>query len=129
VLLVDDDPAMRALLSSAFEGAGYDVRTADNGRRALSLARAMVPDLVVTDIVMPEMEGIATIMALKRLRPRPRMIAISGQTAVRANNYLTWASALGADAVLPKPFRMTGLVKLAEEVLSGEDQALRKTGG
>lgn len=129
VLLVDDDPALLALLSSAFEDAGYAVRTADNGRRALALAHAVAPDLVVTDIVMPEMEGIATVMALKRLRPRPRVIAISGRTAVRANNYLAWASALGADAVLSKPFRMAGLVKLARDVLDREDKTFRKTGG
>ena len=129
VLLVDDDPALLALLSSAFEGAGYAVRTADNGRRAVALAGSVVPDLVVTDIVMPEMEGIGVVMELKKLRPRPRIIAISGQTNIRANNYLAWASALGADAVLPKPFRMAGLLKVAEGVLTRQPEAIRKVGG
>lgn len=117
VLLIDDDPVLLDLMTSAFRAAGYLVQTADNGRKGLELLDSYAPDLVVTDIVMPEMEGIGLIMALKRRARPPKVVAISGAGRLRFGDYLTWASHLGADEVLAKPFRVSELIGLVGRVI------------
>src|SRR5690349_10343406 len=78
VLLVDDDAALLMVLARAFARAGYATQTAENGRKALELLKTFQPELVVTDIVMPEMEGIGAIMAIKQMADPPKVIAMSG---------------------------------------------------
>src|SRR5438132_1632671 len=83
----------------------FDEVCAENGRRAVALLTPFRPDLLVTDLVMPEMDGIALIREAKRLRPDLGILAISaGGHYGRAANYLKWAAELGADEVLTKPF-------------------------
>jgi CheY-like chemotaxis protein len=72
---------------------------------------------VVTDIVMPNQEGIETIMQLKRLERPPRVIAISGGGRRGGQDFLQWARHLGADAILPKPFRTSELIEIARTLL------------
>jgi DNA-binding response OmpR family regulator len=120
VLLIDDDPDLLNLMSTAFTRAGWSVAAAKNGYVGGKLFKTHQPDLVVTDIVMPEREGIETIMDLKRAAAPPKIIAISGGGRLGGREFLTWAKALGADEVLRKPFQMSALVALAEEVL-GQD--------
>jgi DNA-binding response OmpR family regulator len=117
VLLIDDDAALLGLMAQAFTAAGYMTRTAENGRKGLLALDSYKPDLVVTDIVMPEMEGIGAILQIKR-RPRPpKIIAISGAGPGGRRDYLSWARHLGADEVLAKPFRMSQLLALADRIL------------
>jgi DNA-binding response OmpR family regulator len=117
VLLIDDDAALLGLMAQAFTAAGYMTRTAENGRKGLLALDSYQPDLVVTDIVMPEMEGIGAILQIKR-RPRPpKIIAISGAGPGGRRDYLSWAKHLGADEVLAKPFRMSQLLALADRIL------------
>jgi DNA-binding response OmpR family regulator len=117
VLLIDDDAALLGLMAQAFTAAGYMTRTAENGRKGLLALDSYKPDLVVTDIVMPEMEGIGAILQIKR-RPRPpKIIAISGAGPGGRRDYLSWAKHLGADEVLAKPFRMAQLLTLASRLL------------
>jgi CheY-like chemotaxis protein len=78
VLIIDDDPALPRLMSMAFEAAGYSTVSADNGRNGIRMASAHGPDLVVTDIVMPDIEGIGAIRAIKQAVRLPKVIAISG---------------------------------------------------
>ena len=125
VLLIDDDAALLTLMKSAFTSAGYTVEAADNGRKGLKALETYQPDLVVTDIVMPEMEGIGTIMAIKKKPRAPKVIAISGVGRLRDNDYLKWASHLGADEVLAKPFRMSELLRLSRRVI--ETQPIRNS--
>ena len=120
VLLVDDDPALLMVLARAFTRAGYITRTAENGRKALDLLKTYQPELVVTDIVMPEMEGNGVIRAIKQLADPPKVIAMSGTGAVSRRNYLNWAKHLGADEVLTKPFRLDEMLALAAR-LTGKD--------
>lgn len=113
VLLIDDDAVLLGLMADAFTAAGYMTLTAENGRKGLNILDSYEPDLVVTDIVMPEMEGIGAILQIRR-RPRPpKIIAISGAGAGGRRDYLSWARHLGADEVLAKPFRMSQIVALA----------------
>jgi DNA-binding response OmpR family regulator len=117
VLLIDDDQALLGLMAQAFTAAGYITRTAENGRKGLLALDSYRPDLVVTDIVMPEMEGIGAILQIKR-RPRPpKIIAISGAGPGGRRDYLSWAKHLGADEVLAKPFRMSQILALAGRIL------------
>jgi CheY-like chemotaxis protein len=122
VLVVEDDAKLLELMTSAFERAGFAVHGAENGRRAIQLLDRVGPDLLVTDIVMPEMEGIATMMGVRARRPDVAVIAISGGGAYgRGDTYLGWAGQLGADEVLSKPFRMSALIAAARGVLAGRN--------
>jgi len=118
VLIIDDDPIIRDLLTAAFDSAGYSTLSAENGRKGVGLLDSYAPDLVVTDIVMPELEGIGAIMAIKRRPSPPKVIAISGASQVRGPNYLKWAQHLGADEVLAKPFRMAEILGVSRRILN-----------
>src|SRR3954462_11886679 len=88
VLLVDDDADLLALMDAAFTRAGYATRTATNGRKALAVLKTYRCELVVTDIVMPEMEGIGAILEIKRHPNAPKVIAISGAGPGSRRDYL-----------------------------------------
>jgi DNA-binding response OmpR family regulator len=118
VLIIDDDVALLRLMSMAFQRAGFTTVAADNGRTGIRLARAHRPDLVVTDIVMPDIEGIGAIRAIKGARRPPKVIAISGAGRGRGMDYLSWAKHLGADEVLAKPFRMSELLEISQSVIA-----------
>lgn len=118
VLLVEDDPDLLMLLTAAFVREGFETHCARNGRLGVEMLKTLKPDLMVTDIVMPEMEGIGTIMEARRSAPHTKVIAISGGGHYgRSQNFLVWAHELGADEVLAKPFRMSSLIMAARVVL------------
>ncbi len=118
VLLVEDDPGLLTLLAAAFNREGYQTFCARNGRMGVQMLQRLKPDLMVTDIVMPEMEGIGAILEARRSTPDTKVIAISGGGQYgRSSNFLEWASELGADEVLAKPFRMSSLITAARVVL------------
>lgn len=132
VLVVDDDPDLLKLITTAFARAGFKAYSARNGRLAVQLVRALQPDLMVTDIVMPEKEGIATIIEVKAASPDTSVIAISGGGAYgRSGNFLQWAEELGADEVMAKPFPMSQLLTAARVVLGrkGAPNAARAATG
>jgi two-component system, cell cycle sensor histidine kinase and response regulator CckA len=101
LLIVDDDARVRGLLATLLESEGYSVSQASNGKEALARCHEALPDLVITDLVMPEQEGLETIHAICREWPHLPVIAISGAFG---GAYLDFAKKLGADAVLRKPF-------------------------
>lgn len=118
VLVVEDDPELLKLMTGAFARAGFKAYSARNGRLGVQLARSLKPDLMVTDIVMPEKEGIATIIEAKAASPETAVIAISGGGAYgRSDNFLQWAEQLGADEAMAKPFPMSQLLSAARLVL------------
>ena len=128
VLLIDDDAALLGLMAHAFGAAGYAIFTAENGRKGLLAVDSFKPDLVVTDIVMPEMEGIGAILQIKRKPNPPKIIAISGAGPGGRRDYLSWARHLGADEVLAKPFRMSQLVTLAGRLIDNYSNHLARRG-
>jgi DNA-binding response OmpR family regulator len=111
VLVIDDDHLVRYTLSKILQRNGYDVTTASDGKRAMAVFRDERPDVVITDIIMPEQEGIETILMIRAERPEVKIIAISGGARSYNIDYLNMAEALGADDVILKPFE-------AEELLS-----------
>ena len=118
ILVIDDDEAFRNVLRRMLLRAGHQVVEAPDGAAALgSLKRAMV-DLVITDIIMPNMEGIETIRAMRRDCPTLRIIAMSGGGRMRPEGYLEVARAFGAAQVLRKPFE-------AAQLFAAVDAALR----
>lgn len=119
VLVIDDDEMVRGLLARALKGARYEVIEAADGQEGLALARSHMPDLVVTDLVMPVQEGVETILTLRRERPRLPIIAISGGVT-NSRLYLDIAGKIGARHILPKPFTPKELLQLIEQVFAEE---------
>ena len=114
ILIIDDDRQMRRLLTRILARAGHTVREAENGRDGVALFEQQRPALVITDIVMPDMEGIETILSLRRDNPTLPIIAISGGSDPV---YLRAAASLGATAALRKPFSRHSLLDLVEGML------------
>lgn len=120
ILLVDDEPVILGLLGKMLCGAGHEIATAANGVEALKLARGTHFDLVITDLVMPEKEGIETIMDLHRETPTTKIIAMSGGGKGSAEDYMAPARLLGAARTLTKPFSEQELRDAVASVLSEE---------
>lgn len=111
ILVIDDDDRVRRLVTKILASDGHLVLTADNGLHGMTVFRQERPDVVVTDILMPEQEGMETILALRRENPSIKIIAMSGSTPeVGDLDFLKMAQMLGADGVLGKPFRAADLL-------------------
>lgn len=110
ILIIEDDFDLASIIRVALETCGYDVSIATNGRRALALQRARPADIVVTDIFMPEMDGIETIEALQKEFPRIPIIVMSAGAKAGQVDYLRVARMLGAAKCLRKPFDLADLI-------------------
>jgi CheY-like chemotaxis protein len=122
ILIVDDEDQMRALLRLMLEPAGHEVLDAANGKVALHLQKTMPADLVITDIIMPEMEGIELIRNIRKVTPHVKIIAISGGGKIDADLCLEIADKLGADRTLLKPFSKSDLLSVIGELFSEGDK-------
>lgn len=118
ILLIDDDDTLRDVLASALAHYGHVVRQAGNGVEGLKCYREQPADLVITDIVMPEKEGLDTIRDLRRDFPDARIIAMSGGLAHDPRLYLHMAEKFGAHAVLSKPFPLADLIRAVETAMA-----------
>jgi CheY-like chemotaxis protein len=119
ILVIDDELALRRVLRSILERAGHSVLDAPEGRRGMALWRREPTDVVVTDIFMPEMDGIEVLMEMKKVATKPKIIAMSGGGAKGLLDWRTTALALGADRVLEKPFDERTFLLFIQEVLAG----------
>jgi DNA-binding response OmpR family regulator len=104
ILLVEDENGLRELLRLNLTAMGYAVTEAANGKEALAKQESEPADLVLTDLVMPEKEGVETIGELRKQYPGVKIIAMSGGGRAVADNYLKIAKIMGADLVMAKPF-------------------------
>ena len=104
ILLIEDDDLLRGMLKDQLEELGHTVTEANDGKEGLAQQTRTPADLVLTDLIMPEKEGIETIMELRKKWPGVKIIAMSGGGRVTAANYLDIARRVGAGAVLNKPF-------------------------
>ncbi|GBC62334.1 response regulator [Desulfonema ishimotonii] len=118
ILIIDDEPQIRNMLKQMVERAGYDAEIAENGRDGLKLNAENPADLIITDIFMPEKEGIETIMALRKDHPDTKIIAISGGGCKGQVNYLKVAKSLGAMRTLNKPIERHRLLETIQELLA-----------
>ena len=122
ILIVDDEELVRLTLRQALEKERHELVDATNGEEALRLLRRRAVDLVITDIIMPEKEGIETIREIRQDYPETKIIAISGGGRMGNVDFLRMSQLLGADAILPKPFGPEELLKLVRRILAPEDQ-------
>lgn len=123
ILIVDDYEDIRDSLAAILEGEGCVVVTAQNGREAMKLLEKDKPDLVITDILMPEMDGLELIAEARKIIPEQKFMLISGGgtlfSASDGYDYLAVAKILtGVDTMLRKPFDPGELIKLAKELLA-----------
>jgi DNA-binding response OmpR family regulator len=118
VLVIDDDAGVRQTLTAILEDNGYEVMSAEDGRRGVAVFRSERPDLVITDIIMPEQEGIQTIIEMRKNAPDAKIIAISGGGRTANIDYLKIARALGATDALAKPFDPDVLLSAVAECLA-----------
>jgi DNA-binding response OmpR family regulator len=116
IVVIDDEPRYRRLIAQVLIAAGHEVRLAADGAEGLAMCLERTPELVITDIVMPRMEGIETILQISRQRPGVAVLAISG--AEPASVYLRAATALGAAGSLPKPFTVEQLLAAVNGLLT-----------
>jgi CheY-like chemotaxis protein len=118
ILVVEDDDITRDVLHRMLEQAGYEVEDATDGNTGLKAYVRQRHDLILTDIVMPDSEGLEMIRAIRRLDSSARIIAISGGYSGRADDYLTTARTLGATKILAKPFSAEVVLSAVAEVLA-----------
>ena len=124
ILVVEDDMLMREVLEIALANGGFQVVPAAGGAEAVDLARLMHFDLVITDMIMPGMAGIETIMALLAQDPGVKIVAISGVQAGSKRDFLPLAKSLGASAILRKPFDRETLITTVRSVIFQEARRL-----
>jgi CheY-like chemotaxis protein len=118
ILVIDDDADLRAVMLEALELAGHEVFAAADGALGLELQREHPADVVITDIFMPDKEGIETIRELRQEFPGIKIIAMSGGGLyVKKSGYLSTASEVGAATILRKPFDQKTLLDAVSEVL------------
>ncbi len=119
ILVVDDEDLVRLTLRQMLEAGGHEVIEAANGKQGVALEAENPVDLVVTDIIMPEQEGIETIVQLRRKNPSLKIIAISGGGRMKNMDFLKIAANVGADATLTKPFSTQELTEVVNRCLAG----------
>ena len=120
VLIVEDDKELREMLKMSLQRRGFAVQEAENGKEAISHFKPSLTDLVVTDLIMPEEDGLKVVIKLRELKPAIKIIAISGGGKVGPGSYLNLAKALGADAIYSKPFSIKDLIVKIEQLLDNE---------
>jgi CheY-like chemotaxis protein len=117
ILLVDDDDMSRGAIHKMLERAGYAVESTSDGDEVIRMYGQQEADLVITDLIMPDKDGLEIIQDLRRLNPQVRILAISGGGRVDANEYLAVARKFGAVEVLSKPFTKDDLRKAVDAAL------------
>jgi CheY-like chemotaxis protein len=118
ILVVDDDELVRVTAKTILEREGYFVKLASNGVQALEQAAQMSLDVMILDIIMPEKEGIETLLQIKREFPSVKVIAISSGGRKGVDDFLMIADRFGADAALKKPIRPKALLAQVSRLLN-----------
>jgi DNA-binding NtrC family response regulator len=118
ILVIDDDPEIRALLEQTLKAAGHEVILAADGKEGVERYRSPPADLVITDLYMPNQEGLETIREFRMRFPKVAIIAMSGKPA--GGTMLSIAQKMGAIGVLHKPFLADELIAAVAKALSGE---------
>lgn len=118
ILLVDDEEAIRKMIRVILGNELYEFAEVGNGLDAQAILEKQKFDLIITDVIMPDCDGIELVMAVRRKLPDIKVIVMSGGGRVRAGHYLDLAGKLGAARVFEKPFDTAALRKTVQELLS-----------
>lgn len=116
ILVVDDNNKFLTMLNEFLSNKGFVVDICDNGHEALKKFTDFIPDIVVTDIVMPGIDGIELLLQLRKINPDVKVIVMSGGNRGHADAYLHMADKLGANAVLSKPFELEELMQVIKNL-------------
>jgi len=126
ILIVDDEEDIRDALQMILRAEGYDIKLAEDGNQALQIQREFAADLLITDIIMPDRDGISLIKMMHNDFPQTKIIAISGggdpvgyqPDAITTTVYLSTAKMEGADQVMSKPFERNDIIQAVKRLLS-----------
>lgn len=124
ILVIDDDPGILRMIEFMLDGSGYQCLSFGGAKEGLASLDHMAVNLIITDIIMPEMEGIELILSAKATFPSLPIVAISGGGRTNQMDVLHLAQQLGAAAVLPKPFTRADLLKTVEQVIGPPETTL-----
>lgn len=124
ILIIDDDDALRIVLKASLEQMGHTVVESTDGRNGVACYKDEAFDVVLTDLIMPDKEGIETILDLRKINPAVKIIAMSGGGRVGPGDYLLIARQVGAKRTLTKPFPLDDLKKAIEELTATADGAV-----
>ena len=117
ILVVDDELLIRQMLKRMLEMEGYEVTTASNGNMAINLVREKHVDLVITDVLMSEADGLELLMKMKKQTCGIKIIAISGGGRIGSQDCLKMARRIGAQRVFPKPVAREEMLKAIKDLL------------
>jgi DNA-binding NtrC family response regulator len=117
LLIIEDDHHILLMIKRMLEPLGYEIKLASDGNEGLEMFHKFEVDLVITDIIMPEKEGLEIIREMRRERPNLQIIAMSGGGKISADNYLETAKIFGAAKILEKPFSRTQMVSAVQHLL------------
>jgi len=118
IVLIDDDNDLRDMVQFLLEREGYRVYATGDGDVGIRYVIEEKPHLLITDIVMPDKEGLEIINETKQTNPNLKILAVSGGGVIEASHYLSLANGLGADRVLAKPFHNSDLLSAVKELFS-----------
>jgi YesN/AraC family two-component response regulator len=118
ILVIDDEYSIAIMLKKMLEKAGHEVEIALNGNEGLNLFDKFQPELLITDIVMPEKEGLELIFDLRKKKPELKIIAISGGGRFQFEGYLTSAKHFGADRIFQKPLDHKEFIQAVSDLLN-----------
>jgi CheY-like chemotaxis protein len=118
ILIIDDEPTLRDLFKTLLETQGHKVAVAEHGRAAIAMLGQQPFDLVLTDVLMPEQDGLETIVQIRTRWPKLRVLAMTGGGHLDANFYLRVAKSLGATSLLQKPFSADELLHAIRGLLT-----------
>ena len=122
ILVLDDELSILLMIKKMLEKAGHEVSLALNGREGMELFEKNRPDLLITDIIMPEKEGLETIFELRRKHPELKIIAISGGGRISPDGYLPGAKLLGADMTFQKPLDQKEFLLAVSQLLNKPEE-------
>ena len=120
ILIVEDDAELREMIKSALIRHKFTVIEAANGIDAITYFKPFATDVVITNIIMPEEDGIGVIRKLKEIKPKLKIIAMSGGGKASPRHYLELAKMLGADLTITKPFQINDLISMVENLIRAE---------
>jgi YesN/AraC family two-component response regulator len=118
ILIIDDETPIRSMVRLILERAGYTVREAQDGIEGIRVFRETPADLIITDLIMPNKDGIGMIIELKKDFPELKIIAMSGGGLNRPEGYLRGAQKLGAACTLSKPLNRNDLLRAVRDTLN-----------
>lgn len=118
IMVVDDDEAFRQTVCELLAEGDFEILSAESGTQLFTVLKKQSVDIVLTDIVMPDEDGLEIVRKIKKMNPAPKIVAMSGGGRIAATDYLEIARLMGVSATIQKPFKQQELVGLLQQVFS-----------